>query len=209
MQNHRSSVVKKFRDKMPESLEAVDDRAEVDFLVYESADLQSEDEQQEGPVRDVDLNNDSLNSSMLFQGREEQASLSFDSCDCCSSILVVDDTLFNQIPVKHMIEQINFRCDLADNGLIAVEKYKKMLAKPCGCRLRVPPLIIMDIGMPVMDGKQASKEILALIKQTPHLTNIVALTSFTSQKIIDECLSLGMKEVYFKPLNAETFNIMV
>ena len=82
--------------------------------------------------------------------------------------------------------------------------YEAWLNKPCGCVHRVPPLIIMDLGMPIMDGKEASKLILAMLKKakTPDLTKIVALTSFTNKKTVDECLAIGMKEVFFKPLTA-------
>jgi CheY-like chemotaxis protein len=38
--------------------------------------------------------------------------------------------------------------------------FKELLDKPCGCMLRTYRLIIMDLGMPVMDGKEASRIIL-------------------------------------------------
>lgn len=44
---------------------------------------------------------------------------------------------------------------------MAVDMYTKKLAKTCNCPFRTYKLIIMDIGMPVMDGKQASKIILS------------------------------------------------
>ena len=75
--------------------------------------------------------------------------------------MIVDDTPFNIVPVKHMImEHFNIDCDIAENGRIAVDKYTEKLSLPCKCKNRVYPLIIMDIGMPVMDGKEASKLIL-------------------------------------------------
>ena len=86
--------------------------------------------------------------------------------------------------------------------------FKATLDKPCGCMLRTYRLIIMDLGMPVLDGKEASRIILQMQKEVQlpdqdELTRIVALTSFTSQKIVDECLAIGMKDVTFKPLKLE------
>ena len=60
--------------------------------------------------------------------------------------------------------------------------------------------------MPEMDGKEASKRILSHVQKAiqdgeeEELTHIVALTSFTNEKNIEECLSIGIKKVYNKPL---------
>lgn len=51
--------------------------------------------------------------------------------------------------------------DVAWNGQEAVELYEKNLVKECNnseCK-RLYKLIIMEIGMPVKDGYEASKEI--------------------------------------------------
>ena len=54
--------------------------------------------------------------------------------------------------------------------------------------------------MPIKDGMQASIEILDLIKAEPHLTNIVALTSYTDDLTVKRCKEIGLKKVYNKPM---------
>ena len=62
--------------------------------------------------------------------------------------------------------------------------------------------------MPIMDGFEASTEILNMRAENPEMyigteTNIVALTSYTDLKTKTRCLGLGMKEVLHKPLNSD------
>ena len=87
--------------------------------------------------------------------------------------------------------------DTAINGKIALDMYKKALNKECGCSKRVYPLIIMDLGMPVIGGEEASEEILKLMpkpkENEPELTHIVACTSYTNSKVEEQCLEIGMK----------------
>ena len=109
--------------------------------------------------------------------------LGYPKHECVPFIFIVDDTAFNIIPVKHMIQDKHgIKCVTAENGQEAVNMYQAWFDLPCKCQYRVPSLIIMDIGMPVMDGKEASKIILNILKKsaTPDITKIVALTSFTN-----------------------------
>jgi CheY-like chemotaxis protein len=119
----------------------------------------------------------------------------------------VDDTAFNIIPIKFMIEEhYGIQIEIATNGKEACDLYEEALKKPCKCTSRTYKLIIMDLGMPVMNGQDASRFILAMMKKAEpdvELTHIVSLTSFTSENIVKECLSIGMKKVYFKPLSRE------
>ena len=78
--------------------------------------------------------------------------------------------------------------------------FKEGFNKECKCSLRAYKLVIMDLQMPVMGGQDSSKEIFKLIGDEP-LTTIVALTSYTMEKVKEECLMIGMKEVIHKPLN--------
>ena len=87
-------------------------------------------------------------------------------CGCKPRILVVDDTEFNIIPVRFLIKSIfNLEIDDAPDGLVAFEKFKQEFKKPCGCINRAYRLILMDIGMPVMDGIESSKRITRLMKE--------------------------------------------
>ena len=73
---------------------------------------------------------------------------------------------FNIIPVRFLIKN-KFSIDIEDasDGKVALEKFTKELQKPCGCINRAYRLILMDIGMPVMDGIEASDKINKLIRK--------------------------------------------
>ena len=62
--------------------------------------------------------------------------------------------------------------------------------------------------MPVMGGIDSSREILKIAGDEP-LTSIVALTSYTNEKVKEECLSIGMKEVIDKPLSYKTLHRII
>ena len=85
-------------------------------------------------------------------------------CDCCPSILIVDDIFFNMMAVRLMIEdKFNMGVSEALDGNIAVDMFKAGLDKPCGCPNRAFNLIFMDMSMPIMDGLKASKAIFDMV----------------------------------------------
>ena len=136
-----------------------------------------------------------------------------ENCECKPSVLIVDDTEFNIIPVERMLKN-HFNIDVhkASNGQIAVDMFKQRLAKPCRCAAKTYRLILMDLSMPVLSGEEASKAILKLL-QEHRIQNreaaaledisIVAVTSHTNNLVEANCLRIGMKAVFNKPLGLE------
>ena len=97
----------------------------------------------------------------------------------------MDDNEYNIIPLQLQLKNnFDIQIEKAEDGQIAVEKFSEALNKECKCNLRAYRLIVMDLGMPSMDGKEASKRILDLIRNEPDLTHIVVLTSYTNKKIV-------------------------
>ena len=87
-------------------------------------------------------------------------------CSCKPMILIVDDNIFNILPVKTMIiDNYNIEVDEACNGEVAVQMFQEKFDLSCGCINRTYRLILMDIQMPVMDGYESSTNIIKIIRE--------------------------------------------
>lgn len=81
---------------------------------------------------------------------------------CTSAVLIVDDNLFNIIPLEEMLKNnMRIQVDKALNGQQAVEMFKTNINKRC-CQNRYK-LVLMDLNMPIMDGYDATKKIIKII----------------------------------------------
>jgi CheY-like chemotaxis protein len=88
-------------------------------------------------------------SERLASGPSDSAPAVADGSVPPLRILLVEDTAHNRILVLAFLKQTGYLVDIAENGLIGLEKYK---AKPYD-------VVLMDIEMPVMDGYTATREI--------------------------------------------------
>ena len=61
-------------------------------------------------------------------------------------------------------ESFNIETEQANNGLVAVQKFKNDFFKTC-CNDNHFKLILMDIQMPTMNGIDAAKEIIKVLKE--------------------------------------------
>ncbi len=109
-------------------------------------------------------------------------------------ILLVEDNEINLEIETEMLEELGFLIDTAENGSIAVEKIRN--AKPGEYAL-----ILMDIQMPVMDGRAATRAIRSL--ENPELSHIpiIALTAdaFESDRL--KSIECGMDAHLTKPID--------
>ncbi len=108
-----------------------------------------------------------------------------------AKILVAEDNIINQKLIKHVLTEHGMDVDLANNGLEAFEKRRN----------GVYDLIFMDIQMPVMDGLEATSEIIDYEKDEniDHIP-IVALTANALKGDREAFLSQGMDEYVSKPI---------
>ena len=109
-------------------------------------------------------------------------------------ILLVEDNEINLEIETEILEELGFLIDTAENGSIAVEKIRN--AKPGEYAL-----ILMDIQMPVMDGRAATRAIRSL--EDPELSHIpiIALTAdaFESDRL--KSIECGMDAHLTKPID--------
>ncbi len=113
-------------------------------------------------------------------------------------VLVVEDNQSNQLFIKILLEDMNVECDLANDGLEAIEMFKTGSYDA----------VFMDENMPNMSGIEATRHILDYEKETnlPH-TPIIALTANALKGDRERFLSAGMDEFLSKPLEIQTLNM--
>ena len=106
-------------------------------------------------------------------------------------ILVTEDNIINQKLIKRILEEHGITVDIANNGLESFEKR----------RSGTYDLLFMDIQMPVMDGIEATHEILDY-EEDEELTHvpIVALTANALKGDRERFLGEGMDEYITKPI---------
>ena len=105
-------------------------------------------------------------------------------------ILVVDDTDFNRDLVVQLLED-EYEMVIAENGEEALQKTES----------ERPDLILMDLGMPVMDGWEATKR----LKSSEHLKHIpvIAVTSHAMVGDEIEARKAGCDDYLPKPIDEE------
>ena len=108
-----------------------------------------------------------------------------------AKVLVTEDNIINQKLIKRILEEHGITVDLANNGLESFEKR----------RANEYDLLFMDIQMPVMDGIEATHEILdyEADEEVPHVP-IIALTANALKGDRERFLAEGMDEYITKPI---------
>lgn len=108
-----------------------------------------------------------------------------------AKVLVTEDNIINQKLIKRILEEHGITVDIANNGLESFEKRRN----------KNYDLIFMDIQMPVMDGIEATHEILAFEEDEDVVhVPIVALTANALKGDRERFLNEGMDEYITKPI---------
>ena len=108
------------------------------------------------------------------------------------NVLLVEDNDINRLYAKSILKNWHCHADIAENGLVAIEKVKN----------NNYDIVLMDVQMPVMDGYEATKAIRLMdgpMKDVP----IIALTANATKKDVELCLSAGMNDYLPKPFTPE------
>jgi len=136
-------------------------------------------------LKNILLKNASTLPQIIEDALPVQATL-FDA-----KVLVTEDNIINQKLIKRILEEHGITVDLANNGLESFVKRRE----------NHYDLIFMDIQMPVMDGIEATHEILAYEEdeEKSHIP-IVALTANALKGDRERFLNEGMDEYITKPI---------
>lgn len=112
-------------------------------------------------------------------------------------LLLAEDNEINQKLITKILSKSGFVCDIASNGVEAVNAYKE----------KQYDLILMDCLMPEMDGYDATIEIRNLENLRKVTENnethvpIIAFTAHTIGEAVDKCISAGMNNYLSKPID--------
>lgn len=103
-------------------------------------------------------------------------------------ILICDDSILCRRQMKKMLTSI-INCNIyeAENGEVAVEKYKRYK----------PNIVFMDLVIPIKDGLETSREIITYDPKA----YIIIISSVGTQKSIKESLTIGVKDFIQKPID--------
>jgi signal transduction histidine kinase/CheY-like chemotaxis protein len=108
-------------------------------------------------------------------------------------VLVAEDNPTNQKVVAMMLSQAQFRVDVAENGVVAVERHQ---AFPYD-------VILMDCQMPELDGYEATARIRALPGNASQVP-IIGVTANAFAEDRARCIRIGMNGYVAKPLSRAT-----
>lgn len=106
-------------------------------------------------------------------------------------VLLVEDSLDNQMLVQLFLRRKGMSIDCANNGQEGIEK----------ASLKPYDLILMDMQMPVVDGYAATEE---LRRRGIHAP-IVALTAHAMKEDREHCLEVGCNDYLTKPIDPPLF----
>lgn len=108
-------------------------------------------------------------------------------------VLLVEDHALNIEVAKKLLSSRNLEVDIAENGVIAVDKIAKSSENYYDA-------ILMDIRMPVMDGLTASKTIRDLPTDWTKKIPIIAMTANAFEEDIEKTKQAGMDAHLSKPI---------
>ena len=106
-------------------------------------------------------------------------------------ILIVEDNKINQMITKKILNKMNLKCDIVDNGEEAVSKIKE----------NNYDVVLMDIHMPGISGIEATK----IIRTFDKDLSIFALTAVTLEDKMHEFEEAGFDDIISKPFKQDDF----
>ncbi|RCS47793.1 response regulator [Bremerella cremea] len=108
-------------------------------------------------------------------------------------VLLADDAPVNQEVARGILEIFGHTCEVAGTGKEALSLYQQGNFD----------VVLMDLEMPEMDGKQATSEIRKWEEEHHRRTPIVAMTAHALTGVREQCLDAGMDHYLCKPIQPE------
>ena len=109
-------------------------------------------------------------------------------------ILVAEDNDLNWEIIQELLKEYGVFCDRAENG----QKCVDMISE---AEDGAYDMIFMDVQMPVMNGKEAAREIRKSTREYVRNITIVAITADAFAEDMKECMEAGMNVHISKPVD--------
>jgi signal transduction histidine kinase/CheY-like chemotaxis protein len=139
---------------------------------------------------------DSINEIQLEKTAKAQAAKPQHKDIYSLKALIAEDNPINQKLLQTTLKSMGIESDLANNGLEAFNKYTMNPEKY--------DVIFMDVQMPVMDGIEATQEILEFEQEEEiNHTPIIAVTANVLKGDRERFLGAGMDEYISKPISKD------
>lgn len=108
------------------------------------------------------------------------------------TVLIVDDVLHMRKLINHMLKRnLPVDCFEAKDGKEALSMIL----------IKKPDLVLLDINMPIMDGKEVLKRVKESTIEAVQRTPIIMLTGTTDKSEVMEVLEMGIRGYVVKPIN--------
>jgi two-component system sensor histidine kinase/response regulator len=105
------------------------------------------------------------------------------------NILIAEDNFINQKLIINLFKLLGYKPDIAANGIETLDAIKR----------KNYDLVFMDIQMPLMNGYEATKIIVA--QNEVALPLIIAMTANANIGDREKCFEAGMDDYITKPIN--------
>lgn len=106
-----------------------------------------------------------------------------------TTILLVEDNELNRDMLSRRLSRKGFEVQFALDGQEAVEKAKTLM----------PDLVLMDIGLPVLDGYDATRAIKS--DDSTKSIPVIALTAHAMAEDRKQCFDAGCNDFDTKPID--------
>ena len=114
-------------------------------------------------------------------------------------ILIVEDVKLARKMAVLTLNSYYEHVDTADSGSNALQKVQQTHYH----------IILMDIGLPDMDGFAVAERIYEMYSDKPSSPCIFALSAYSDKSIQQQAFDCGMLDYFVKPLNQDTIEKVV
>ena len=113
-----------------------------------------------------------------------------------SRVLLAEDDELNRKVILAMLKHLGYSADTALNGIEVLLALKR----------KRYDLILMNVGLPEMDGMEVTKQIRRIFQNGPR---IIAVTAYALPGMKQECLGAGMDDFITKPFRIDELDTIL